>query len=62
MRPGRRTGLAASHMATTDWGLLGEEEPDRREMQPTVLQVGGMGVPMSRKADRAQREEVALHV
>ena len=33
------------------------KEPDRREMEPTVLQVGGMGVPVNRKADRAKREE-----
>ena len=36
------------------------KEPDQREMELTVLQVSGMGVTVSRKADRAKREEAAL--
>jgi hypothetical protein len=59
--PREAHGLLSMNMYQPSTGVCQvNKEPDRREMKPTVLQVGGMGVPFHRQADRAQREEADL--
>ena len=54
-------GLSSTSMYQPPTGVCQvNKESDRREMEPTVSQVGEMGVPFHRQADRVQREEADL--
>ena len=59
--PGQAHGFMPEDTCRPPTGVCqANQEPDQREMKLTVSQVSGIGVPVSRQADRAQREEADL--